>query len=147
MCVPYFLSYSVVQEDPTGGWENEKITTALWKDLIAELNGLCRSAAEKLLCAYAFPQCIIIDGETKKLPLCYEDCVATHYQFCYNDWVLLEEKRDRGVHIKTRGHFRLPNCKILPRYNSSGETPMCSYVGLTEMIAEETTGEWNAFCR
>lgn len=96
---------------------------------------------KKLLCAYAFPQCVIIDGRTKKLPLCYEDCVATHHQFCYNDWVLLEEKRGQGFHLKTRGHFRLPNCKILPHFNSSAETSSCSYVGLTEMNDDETTSK------
>lgn len=94
---------------------------------------------QKLLCAYAFPRCIIKDGRTKMLPLCYEDCVATHQQFCYNDWVLLEEKRDRGIPLKTRGHFRLPDCKSLPRHNGSAETSTCSYVGLTEMNPEDIT--------
>lgn len=78
------------------------------------------------------------------LPLCYEDCVATHQQFCYNDWVLLEEKRDRGMPLKTRGHFRLPDCKALPRYNSSSETPTCSYVGLTEMSPEDITCKYSS---
>lgn len=34
------------REDPTGGWKNEQITTALWEELIADLTGLCRQAAE-----------------------------------------------------------------------------------------------------
>lgn len=34
------------QEDPDGGWKNEQITTALWDELIVELTGLCRVAAE-----------------------------------------------------------------------------------------------------
>lgn len=93
-----------------------------------------------MLCAYAFPRCIINERErTKMLPLCYEDCVATHQQFCYNDWVLLEEKNDRGIPLKTRGHFRLPDCKSLPRYNSSAKIPTCSYVGLTEMNPDDIT--------
>lgn len=69
--------------------------------------------------------------------------MATHDQFCYNDWVLLEEKRERGIYLKTRGHFRLPDCKRLPRYNNSAETPTCSYVGLTEMNDDETTSKQN----
>lgn len=73
------------------------------------------------------------------LPLCYEDCIATHQQFCYNDWILLEEKRDRGMPLKTRGHFRLPDCNSLPRYNRSTEQPTCSYVGLIEMRQEDIT--------
>lgn len=99
------------------------------------------STFQKLLCAYAFPRCTIVHGRPKMLPLCYEDCVATHQQFCYTDWILLEEKRDRGIPLKTRGHFRLPDCKSLPRYNSStaAEHPICSYVGLTEMSPDDIT--------
>lgn len=40
------LIYKTMQEDPDGGWKNEQITTALWDELIAELHGLCRVAAE-----------------------------------------------------------------------------------------------------
>lgn len=92
-----------------------------------------------MLCAYAFPMCVIKDGVTTKLPLCYEDCVATHQQFCYNDWVLIEEKKEKGLYYESRGHFRLPNCQELPRYNSSAKPPLCSYVGLTEMNLDEVT--------
>lgn len=104
---------------------------------------------QKLLCAYAFPRCIIRDGRPKMLPLCYEDCVATHQQFCYTDWILLEEKRDRGMPLKTRGHFRLPDCKSLPRYNSStaAEHPICTYVGLTEINPDDITCKLNCWSR
>ncbi|KFB52887.1 AGAP006988-PA-like protein [Anopheles sinensis] len=127
------------REDGTGGWENEKITTALFDDLINDLPQYCRPAAEKLLCAYAFPQCVIKDGNTIRLPLCYEDCVATYLQFCYNDWALIEEKKERGDVIKSRGHFRLPNCEVLPRYNRTAKPPVCSHVGLTDLVSEEVT--------
>lgn len=33
-------------DDPTGGWKNEQVTTALWDELISDLSGLCREAAE-----------------------------------------------------------------------------------------------------
>lgn len=92
---------------------------------------------QKLLCAYAFPQCIISDGTTIKLPLCYEDCVATYQQFCYTDWALIEDRKQKGIFFKTRGHFRLPVCDELPRFNRSART--CSYVGLTEMDPDEIT--------
>ncbi|XP_058831193.1 tyrosine-protein kinase transmembrane receptor Ror2 [Topomyia yanbarensis] len=127
------------REDGTGGWENEKIAAALFRDLINDLSDYCRPAAEKMLCAYAFPQCVIKDGVTLRLPLCYEDCVATHLQFCYNDWALIEEKKERGDVIKSRGHFRLPNCEELPRHNKSARPSSCSHVGLTELIQEEVT--------
>ncbi|XP_075168467.1 neurospecific receptor kinase [Haematobia irritans] len=127
------------RDDPTGGWKNEQITTALWEELITDLNGLCRNAAEKLLCAYAFPRCVMENGKSIKLPLCYEDCMATHLQYCYNDWVLIEEKKERHMYIKSRGHFRLPNCSNLPKYNSTAEKPTCSYVGLTEIDENEAT--------
>lgn len=54
-CAPYngkicknFISHQVwySREDPTGGWKNEQITTALWEELIGDLTGLCRTAAE-----------------------------------------------------------------------------------------------------
>lgn len=150
--------------DPNYGWENEKITAGLWEEMIAGLSGLCRNAAEvncfkspldtctlhrilisplqKLLCAYAFPQCIIKDGTTLKLPLCYEDCVATHSQFCYNDWALIEDRKQKDIFFKTRGHFRLPVCDELPRYNRSARPATCSYVGLTEMEPDEITCEY-----
>ena len=34
------------REDGTGGWENEKITTALFSDLISDLPEYCKNAAE-----------------------------------------------------------------------------------------------------
>ncbi|XP_055628523.1 tyrosine-protein kinase transmembrane receptor Ror2 isoform X2 [Toxorhynchites rutilus septentrionalis] len=125
--------------DGSGGWENEKITAALFRDLISDLPDYCRLAAEKMLCAYAFPQCVVKDGLTVRLPLCYEDCVATHLQFCYKDWALIEEKKERGDIIKSRGHFRLPNCEELPRHNKSARPAACSYVGLTELVQDEVT--------
>lgn len=56
-CAPYngkvcksFINSAQVwyssSSDSSGGWENEKITTNLWNDLISELTGLCRIAAE-----------------------------------------------------------------------------------------------------
>lgn len=54
-CAPYngkickdYIRHQVwySREDPTGGWKNEQITTALWEELIGDLNGLCRIAAE-----------------------------------------------------------------------------------------------------
>lgn len=41
----FFILFNV-QADPSGGWENEKITKALWDEMIADLTGLCRKAAE-----------------------------------------------------------------------------------------------------
>lgn len=38
--------------DPSGGWKNEQITTALWEELIGDLNGHCRTAAEVSNCKH-----------------------------------------------------------------------------------------------
>lgn len=167
-CAPYngkicknYISGQVwySREDPNGGWKNEQITTALWEELIADLTGQCRYAAEvnflniiaklflicflylcqKMLCAYAFPRCQVENGHTIKVPLCFEDCTATHLQYCYNDWVLIEEKKERNIFIKSRAHFRLPNCTILPKYNATAKKPNCSYIGLTEIIEDQVT--------
>lgn len=54
-CAPYngkvckqFISSSQVWYSKLldSGWENEKITRKLWKELIAQLSGLCKVAAE-----------------------------------------------------------------------------------------------------
>lgn len=74
---------------------------------------------------------------TKRESLCLSDCIATHLQFCYNDWVLIEEKKLKGQFFKSRGSFRLPNCTALPRYNPKRRT--CSYVGLTELDDSKVT--------
>lgn len=63
--------------------------------------------------------------------------MATYQQFCYNDWALIEDRKQKGIFFKTRGQFRLPVCDDLPRYNRSART--CSYVGLTEMDEDEIT--------
>lgn len=34
------------KEDPNGGWKNEQITSALFEEVISDLNGNCRQAAE-----------------------------------------------------------------------------------------------------
>ncbi|CAH2018064.1 unnamed protein product [Acanthoscelides obtectus] len=117
----------------SGGYENEVITAGLWEELIVTLDEPCRSAAEKLLCIYAFPECNV----SKPLPLCYEDCVAVNKLFCYKEWAEVEDKKERGVFIKSRGHFRLPDCSILPKY--SNKTALCSYAALTEMQEDEIT--------
>lgn len=98
-----------------------------------------------MLCAYSFPQCVIKDGSTIKLPLCYEDCVATHQQFCYNDWALLEDKKEKGIYFSSRGHFRLPKCDDLPKYNRSIKPSTCSYVGLIEMDPDEITCKYFSY--
>lgn len=143
-CAPYngkicksFIKSTQVFYSGSGGWENEKIATGLFNELIEDLDELCQKPASKLLCAYAFPKCKIIDGISTKLPLCYEDCIAVQKLFCFNTWVLLEEKKYKGQNLKNRGHFRLPDCEALPKYDKSSKNPSCSYVGITEMTASE----------
>lgn len=85
------------------------------------------------------------NGRTVKVPLCYEDCTATHLQYCYNDWVLIEEKKERGIFLKSRGHFRLPNCSNLPKYNQTSKRPNCSYIGLTQIQRSQVTCKFLIF--
>lgn len=120
----------------SGGWENEKITNSLFQEFIEDLDELCQKPASYLLCAYAFPKCKVIDGIAQSLPLCYEDCIAVQKLFCYNTWVMLEEEKSKGKHSKNRGHFRLPDCEKLPKYNKTSKST-CSYIGLTEMNQAE----------
>ncbi|KAM0728242.1 Tyrosine-protein kinase transmembrane receptor Ror2 [Formica fusca] len=119
--------------DNPGGWLNEKITTNLWEELIETLLEPCRSAAEKMLCMYAFPMC----HESVGLPLCYEDCMAVRQQFCFNDWAIIEDNKQRDIYIRSRGHFVLPECESLPKVNK--EVPTCSHVHLIDMDEEVVT--------
>ncbi|KAK7791522.1 hypothetical protein R5R35_008686 [Gryllus longicercus] len=121
-----------------GGVVNEQITAGLWEEMIHGLKEPCRSAAEKLLCIYAFPQCDIRDFEVVPLPICAEDCIAVKHLFCYNDWAYIEDKKKNGIYFKSRGHFQLPNCEELPKFRGS-TPPACSHAKLTEMKTEEIT--------
>lgn len=49
---------------------NEQITQGLWEEVISSLLEPCRTAAETLLCHYAFPSCEWIDGFAYSKPLC-----------------------------------------------------------------------------
>ncbi|KAF4533477.1 hypothetical protein B566_EDAN016565 [Ephemera danica] len=127
-----------IMHDNTGGWLNEQITTGLWKEMVENLKEPCRSAAEKLLCTYAFPQCQLLNAYPAALPLCQEDCIAVKQLFCYNDWALIEDNKQRGIYFKSRGHFHLPDCESLPSIKSSSP-PACSHAHLTVLRTEEVT--------
>ncbi|KAJ8967125.1 hypothetical protein NQ314_003077 [Rhamnusium bicolor] len=133
ICKKFVDNTKSVWYNNSGGYENEQITAGLWEELIVTAEEPCRSAAEKLLCVFAFPECNI----DKPLPLCYEDCVAVKELFCYKEWALLEDKKAQGVFIKSRGHFRLPDCSILPKYTN--KSTACAYAGLIEMREDEIT--------
>ncbi|XP_071452012.1 tyrosine-protein kinase transmembrane receptor Ror2-like isoform X2 [Hetaerina americana] len=126
-----------ISHDNPGGWLNEQITSGLWEEMVVKLREPCRSAAEKLLCTYAFPQCELHDGYPIGLPICQEDCIAVRQLFCFNDWALIEDSKQRGVYFKSRGHFQLPNCESLPQYSSSSQ--VCSHAKLTELKTDEVT--------
>jgi len=91
---------------------------------------------QKLLCTYAFPQCQIRDGYPVGLPVCQEDCVAVRDLFCYNDWALIEDNKQRGVFFKSRGHFLLPECASLPSHK---QPDLCSHAGLTTLRHDQVT--------
>lgn len=138
ICKSYSTGY--VWYNDTGGLDNEKIATGLWKELLSTLKEPCRSKAEKLLCAYAFPKCINKDGlGHSPLTLCYEDCMAVKMQFCYNDWIVIEEQKRRGVFFESRGHFRFPNCETLPKFAGKGSQVTCYNTGITDMDLSQVT--------
>ncbi|GFY69552.1 tyrosine-protein kinase transmembrane receptor Ror2 [Trichonephila inaurata madagascariensis] len=117
---------------------NEQITTELWGELVSSLLEPCRSAAEVVLCNYAFPKCEWTDGVARLKPLCREDCIAIKELFCYNEWALVEDNKQRGIFFKSRGHFRLPNCNTLPPLSKGGKET-CSNAHLTDMREDEIT--------
>lgn len=139
ICKNYSTGY-VWYNETNKDSDNEKITAGLWKEMISTLNEPCRSNAERLLCAYAFPKCVDKDiiGYFA-LPLCYEDCMAVKMQLCYNDWAVFEEQKRRGVFFESRGHFRFPECEELPRFQGRGTHMTCNNVGITNMNLGEVT--------
>lgn len=83
------------REDPTGGWKNEQIATALWEELITELTGLCRQAAEVLIIIYLF----------------YYQFILILYNYCVIFLVILENVmclRFSRLFNRVRSHFRSP---------------------------------------
>ncbi|XP_067137089.1 tyrosine-protein kinase transmembrane receptor Ror2-like [Centruroides vittatus] len=117
---------------------NEEITAALSAELISSLLEPCRTPAEKMMCLYAFPSCSWIEGLAISKPICREDCIAVRELFCYNEWALIEDNKQRGIFFKSRGHFRLPDCNVLP-YRGMSSNPNCSPAFLTEMKDDEIT--------
>lgn len=93
-----------------------------------------------MLCSYAFPRCEWVDGVARLKPLCRDDCIAIKELFCYNEWALVEDNKQRGIFFKSRGHFRLPECKTLPELVKGGKE-ICSHAHLTDMQQDEITSE------
>ena len=110
---------------------NEQITQNLHQELISKLSEPCKSSAEALLCKYAFPDCTLKEGVAVGLPLCQEDCMALRNHYCFKDWALIEDNKRRNSFVKTRGHFRLPKCELLPTHNNSTKT--CTKSSITTM--------------
>ncbi|XP_064476503.1 tyrosine-protein kinase transmembrane receptor Ror2-like isoform X2 [Ornithodoros turicata] len=116
---------------------NEQLTQQIWEELISSLQEPCRTAAEVMLCYYAFPQCEWRARLAIPKPLCREDCIAVRESFCYNEWAMIEDNKQRGIYFKSRGHFRLPECEQLPSYiNDSSD---CSHAHLTDIKEDQVT--------
>ncbi|KAH9366562.1 hypothetical protein HPB48_020997 [Haemaphysalis longicornis] len=131
------LVYYNISQDASPVVLNEQLTQQLWDELISSLLEPCRSAAEVMICHYAFPQCEWRARLAIAKPLCREDCIAVRELFCYNEWAMIEDNKQRGIFFKSRGHFRLPDCDLLPSYkNNSGQ---CSHAHLTDFKDDEVT--------
>jgi hypothetical protein len=128
-----------ISQDSSGGWLNEQITQNLWDEMISKLKEPCKSAAEALLCKYAFPDCVLQEGVAIGLPLCHGDCMALRNHYCFKDWALVEDNKRRSSFIQSRGHFRLPKCEELPKYGNSSKT--CTKSSITTMRWDLATSE------
>lgn len=64
------IVYYNISADPSTVMINEQITAALWEELIQPMQEPCRSAAEVLLCHYAFPKCEWRERIAIAKPLC-----------------------------------------------------------------------------
>lgn len=117
---------------------NEMITQNLWSELISSLQEPCRSAAETLLCNYAFPECHYTQGSPVSKNLCREDCIAVRESLCNREWALLEDNKQKGIYFKSRGHFRLPDCDLLPSHGNLTDPP-CSHASLTTIQKDQVS--------
>lgn len=131
--------YNVSDTEDFANNVNEEIVKNLWNELIISLQEPCKSAAEKLLCYYAFPQCSWSKRFSVGLPLCQEDCIALRESFCNREWALLEDNRQKGIYFKSRGHFRLPSCESLPSNKNKTHQDECSHAELTTFHKEKAT--------
>lgn len=54
------------------------------------------------------------------LCFCRESCLAVRNVYCYKEWHVLEDNQQKGIHLNSRAHFRLPVCADLPsKWNGS----------------------------
>ena len=116
----------------------------LFHNLKCKLKKLCHNILlQAMLCHYAFPDCVIKSGDAAGLPLCYEDCVALKQHFCYSEWTNIVKQKERGISLRSRGHFRLPDCENLPRIGVTNNT--CTKTGITDMRWDLATSEHQNF--
>ncbi|XP_070563735.1 muscle, skeletal receptor tyrosine protein kinase-like [Ptychodera flava] len=110
-------------------------------ELLSTLDPGCRHQAEKLLCHYAFPDCDnTVPGYPMPKPLCKEECLAVQKAYCKIDWPLLEDNISQGIHLKSRGPYRLPDCYALPSmHDKTGRGLQCSASHIYEERKDLTT--------
>ena len=99
------------------------------------------SLFQALLCKYAFPDCVIKDGEPVGLPLCQQDCLAVQKHFCLSQWAIMKDNKRRGKFLESRGHFRMPVCDSLPKYTNSTPVKSCTRSSITLMRWDLATRE------
>ena len=61
--------------------------------------------------------------------------------FCYSEWTRLLKQREKGVTVRSRGHFRLPECEALPRMAASHANATCTKSGITDMRYDLATSK------
>ena len=71
-------------------------------------------------------------------PTIRENCRAVQDLFCYDEWIQVEENKQRGIYFNNRGHFRLPNCSGLPSVSEDG---VCTEVDLFSITPEKLTSK------
>ena len=62
--------------------------------------------------------------------------------FCFTDWAMIDDNKRRGVFVTSRGHFRLPDCEILPKYDNSTASKHCTRTSITTMKWDLATSKF-----
>ena len=54
---------------------------------------------------------------------------------------MIDDNKRRNVMVNSRGHFRLPDCEHLPKYDNTTATKHCTRTTITTMKWDLATSE------
>ena len=59
---------------------------------------------------------------------------------CKEEWATLQNNKRHGLYLRSRRHFRLPECETLPSVHDN--TTGCTYTDLLDIAGAKLTSEF-----